>query len=323
MKQEKVVKLKQNKAIAQIYDNLQRNIIGQEELVKNLIIALLAGGHVLLEGMPGLAKTKSAETLANSIQGDFKRIQFTPDLLPSDLVGTDIYLQGKSKFEFAEGPLFANIILADEINRAPAKVQSALLEAMAEKHITVGKQTYDLPELFLVIATQNPIEQEGTYNLPEAQLDRFLLHVKIDYPESADELKILEQFETPAKKSATTKVQPKDILKMQKEVSEVYLDPKLKKYIVDLIMATREPEKFDKELKGYINYGASPRATLALCQTAKALAYLEGEEYVTPYHIQNMAVNVLRHRIILSYKAEAENVIPEQIIKHLIDLVAV
>ena len=308
--------------ITNIFDNLSQNIIGQNELNQNLIIALLARGHVLLEGMPGLAKTKSAETLASSIDAEFKRIQFTPDLLPSDIIGGDMYIQEKNKFEFSSGPLFTNIVLADEINRAPAKVQSALLEAMAERQISVGKNTYKLPELFMVIATQNPIEQEGTYKLPEAQLDRFLLHIKVDYPNAENELKILNQFET-KKKISFKLTSASEIIKMQCEVDDVYLDEKLKQYIVDIVIATRETNKYSKELAEYIEHGVSPRASLALCQTAKAFAYLQGEEYVSPYHIQKMAKYVLRHRIIISYKAEAENISTDDIIDKIIELVAI
>ena len=309
-------------SLRKIADNLANNIIGQAELNQNLLIALLAKGHILMEGMPGLAKTKSAETLAASINAGFKRIQFTPDLLPSDLIGGDIYVQEKNKFEFLSGPLFTNLVLADEINRAPAKVQSALLEAMAEKQISVGNNTYKLPELFMVIATQNPIEQEGTYKLPEAQLDRFLLHIKVDYPNMANELKILNQFETKVL-TKTNIIDNQVILAMQNEVANIYLDDKLKQYIVELIIATRNPEKYSKELAELIEYGASPRASLALCQTAKALAYIEGEDFVQPYHIQKMAKNVLRHRLILSYKAEAQNISADQIIDKIIEQVAI
>ncbi len=311
--------------ITQIYNNLRSQIIGQDELIQNLLIALLSGGHILIEGMPGLAKTLSAATLANSVNAKFKRIQFTPDLLPSDLIGTDIYLQERGRFEFSEGPLFSNIILADEINRAPAKVQSALLEAMAEGQITAGKKTYKLPELFMVIATQNPLEQEGTYALPEAQLDRFLMQVKISYPDAQEELQILELAEKQDSKNIVPlkNIAPQDILAAREKISQIYLDEKLKQYIVNLVMASREAEKYDQELASYIKFGASPRATLALAQTAKALAYLNGDEFVTPYHIQKMAPYILSHRIILSYKAAAANLDNDQIVKYLIDLVAV
>ncbi len=307
-----------------VHNYLKTHIIGQEELIQNLIIALITGGHILLEGMPGLAKTRSAEALANSIKSQFKRIQFTPDLLPSDLVGTDIYIEKTGGFSFSEGPLFANIILADEVNRSPAKVQSALLEAMGEKQITVGKKTYKLPEVFLVIATQNPVEQEGTYSLPEAQLDRFLLHTKISYPSIQEELEILNLVENEnGKQKKQPLIEIKDILNIREEFKKIYIDEKLKKYIVTLVNATREAEKYDKTLSEYIKYGASPRASISLNITAKAIAYLENAEYVTPDHIQKIAVNILRHRIILNYKAEIDNVTAEDIIEKLLKLVAV
>lgn len=313
-----------NAAVNKIFNNFKQNIIGQEELSKNLLIALISGGHILLEGMPGLAKTLSAEILAKSVNTSFKRIQFTPDLLPSDLIGTEIYNQEKGSFEFSKGPLFANIILADEINRAPAKVQSALLEAMAEKQITVAKETYSLPNVFLVIATQNPIEQEGTYNLPEAQLDRFLLHVNIGHPNRTEERQILEleQNKNFQKVNTPSVVTPAEIKVMQNEAKKVYFDDKLKDYIVDLVMATRTPEKLNKDLRNYIKHGVSPRATLALSNASQALAYLHAEEYVNPYHIQQVVYNVFRHRIILNYTAHADNVSADDIIKEIVNLVA-
>lgn len=313
-----------NIEVSKIFSNFEQNIIGQEELFKNLLIGLISGGHILLEGMPGLAKTLSAEILAKSVDTEFKRIQFTPDLLPSDLIGTEIFNQKESSFEFSKGPLFANIILADEVNRAPAKVQSALLEAMAEKQITVGRKTYSLPNVFLVIATQNPIEQEGTYNLPEAQLDRFLLHVKVDYPTLEEERKILElEHSKKSKKvSIPSVVTPAEIKVMQGEAKKVYFDDKLKDYVVDLVMATRTPEKLNTDLRNYIKHGVSPRATLALSDAAQTLAYLNAEEYVTPYHIQQVIYNVFRHRIILNYTAYADNVSSDDIIKEIVNLVA-
>jgi len=313
-----------NAAVNKIFNNFKQNIIGQEELSKNLLIALISGGHILLEGMPGLAKTLSAEILAKSVNTSFKRIQFTPDLLPSDLIGTEIYNQEEGSFEFSKGPLFANIILADEINRAPAKVQSALLEAMAEKQITVAKETYSLPNVFLVIATQNPIEQEGTYNLPEAQLDRFLLHVNIGHPNRTEERQILEleQNKNFQKVNTPSVVTPAEIKVMQNEAKKVYFDDKLKDYIVDLVMATRTPEKLNKDLRNYIKHGVSPRATLALSNASQALAYLHAEEYVNPYHIQQVVYNVFRHRIILNYTAHADNVSADDIIKEIVNLVA-
>ena len=319
-----ITKENNNAAVNKIFNNFKQNIIGQEELSKNLLIALISGGHILLEGMPGLAKTLSAEILAKSVNTSFKRIQFTPDLLPSDLIGTEIYNQEEGSFEFSKGPLFANIILADEINRAPAKVQSALLEAMAEKQITVAKETYSLPNVFLVIATQNPIEQEGTYNLPEAQLDRFLLHVNIGHPNRTEERQILEleQNKNFQKVNTPSVVTPAEIKVMQNEAKKVYFDDKLKDYIVDLVMATRTPEKLNKDLRNYIKHGVSPRATLALSNASQALAYLHAEEYVNPYHIQQVVYNVFRHRIILNYTAHADNVSADDIIKEIVNLVA-
>ena len=313
-----------NTIVNKILDNFKLNIIGQEELAHNLLIALIAKGHILLEGMPGLAKTFSAEIMARSIDSEFKRIQFTPDLLPSDLIGTEIFTQKNNNFEFCEGPLFANIILADEINRAPAKVQSALLEAMAEKQITVGKKTYGLPDIFLVIATQNPIEQEGTYNLPEAQLDRFLLHVKIDYPTRQEERQILELMHNKSDKAITPKniIAQSDIKEMQQAAEKIYFDDKLKEYVIDLVMATREADKISKNLANYIKYGVSPRATLALTRVAKARAYIAGEKYVTPQHIQQAIYNVFRHRLILNYKAYSDGVSSDDIIAEIINLVA-
>ena len=313
-----------NPAIAKIFNNFKQHIVGQDDLAQNLVIALISGGHVLLEGMPGLAKTLSAEILAKSVDSDFKRIQFTPDLLPSDLIGTEIFRAEKSSFEFSKGPLFANIILADEINRAPAKVQSALLEAMAEKQITSGKKTYHLPEIFLVIATQNPVEQEGTYTLPEAQLDRFLFHVKIDYPSREEERQILELANTKTydQQKISAIITQKEILNIQEEVQNVYFDDKLKEYVVDLVMATRLPEKISDNLKKYIKYGVSPRATISLASAAKALAYINNETYVNPYHIQQVIYNVFRHRLGLNYNAYADNVSTDDIIKEILNLVA-
>lgn len=310
----------------QVRENLQDIIIGQKHLVDNLLIALLAEGHILLEGLPGLAKTLAANALAKTISADFKRIQFTPDLLPSDLVGTEIFQPQKGIFEFYQGPLFSNIILADEINRAASKVQSALLEAMAERQITVAHKSYQLPEFFMVIATQNPIEQEGTFNLPEAQLDRFLLHVNVAYPTKEEELQILKLSEKTDIASHLGKLRNiplTSITQMRKEVSEIFLDDSLKEYIVSLILATRSPEKFSSDLAEMIELGASPRATIGLARAAKAYAFLLGDDYVTPYHIQHIAPNILRHRIGLSFKAEADNITKDEIIEKLLLSVAV
>lgn len=308
--------------LSQLLKSIQSKIIGQHRLIENMLVCLLADGHILLEGMPGLAKTRAAKAIASGIDGDFHRIQFTPDLLPSDLIGTEIYVHEKSDFVFRKGPLFNTILLADEINRAPAKVQSALLEAMEEKQVTVGHYSYKLPELYMVIATQNPIEQEGTYPLPEAQLDRFMMHLEINYPSPHEELLILnleEKLETP--NLAVTSVE--DVLRARQSANQVFISDSLKKYIVSLVTATRSAEKYDVKLAKWISYGASPRASIALLRASKALAYLRGEEYVTPKHIQYVAPDILRHRIILSYEAEAEGITRNTLIKKLLDVVAI
>ena len=315
MSQEKLLKLR---------NTIGESIIGQERLVENLLVCLLANGHVLIEGMPGLAKTTAAKSITEGVEGKFHRIQFTPDLLPSDIIGTEIYVHDTGKFTFREGPIFNNIVLADEINRAPAKVQSALLEAMGERQVTVGHKSYKLPELYMVIATQNPIEQEGTYNLPEAQLDRFLMHVIIDYPSHAEELKIIDLVtkDKSEKKKFDTTTQA-EIFAAREEVNKIYISEELKNYIVTLVIATRSPSSYDKELAEGILYGASPRATLALVQCSKALAWLHGQEYVTPYHIQTLCPYILAHRIILSFEAEANNISKHQVVKRLLEVVAV
>ncbi len=308
---------------------VETRIIGQQELIRSMMICLLCDGHMLIEGMPGLAKTTAAKTLAAALEGDFMRIQFTPDLLPSDLVGTDIYLQEKGVFEFRKGPLFNNIILADEINRAPAKVQSALLEAMEEKQVSVGHETYKLPELYMVLATQNPIEQEGTYNLPEAQLDRFLMHVVVRYPNHDEEMKILQLDEGLEKKKAEHKETPvpaihqADVFAARREAASIYMDDKLRHYAVSLVSATREPGKYSDKLANWLQFGASPRATLGIVRAARALAWLQVDSYVSPHHIQQVAPNILRHRIIPTFEAEAEGVTRDRIIQHLLEVVAV
>jgi MoxR-like ATPase len=314
-------------ALKDIEEALKKRIIGQQNLIHSMIICLLCDGHMLIEGMPGLAKTTAAKTLASALEGDFMRIQFTPDLLPSDLIGTDIYLQEKSEFEFRHGPLFNNIILADEVNRAPAKVQSALLEAMEEKQVSVGLKSYKLPELYMVLATQNPIEQEGTYSLPEAQLDRFLMHVVVDYPSHEEELEILKLNEQPSlasdKSLIEVSLEQKDLFVARKESQSVYVDEKLKDYIVSLIGATRHPGEYSDELKDWIQFGASPRASIGLLNASKANAWLNSEEYVTPHHIQNVAHNILRHRIMPSFEAEADGISRDYIISTLLEHVAV
>jgi len=313
--------------------HLSTQIIGQQALVENLLIALLADGHLIVEGPPGLAKTRAVNALADGLEADFHRIQFTPDLLPADLTGTDIYRPEDGSFVFQQGPLFQNLVLADEINRAPAKVQSALLEAMAEGQITVGRKTYQLPELFLVMATQNPIEQEGTYPLPEAQLDRFLMHLEIDYPDAESELDILKLNRGEAisnqssadeeQKSALRVLSQDEIFLARKEVLNIHMAPSLEKYLVDLIIATRQPEKYDDKLKSWLAFGASPRATIALDRCARARAWLHNRDFVSPEDIQAVFHNVIRHRILLSYQAEAEGITANQLLDHLLNLVAV
>ena len=303
---------------------MDSRIIGQKELIKKLMITLLADGHVLLEGAPGLAKTKAIKTLSECIQANYNRIQFTPDLLPSDITGSDIYIAEKGEFEFRKGPVFANLVLADEINRAPAKVQSALLEAMAERQVSVGGRQYRLPELFMVMATQNPIEHEGTYNLPEAQLDRFLMYIKIDQPDAETEKKILHLVRGEVAKENQpqfNRLAVEDILAARKEVLNVHTSDAVEEYLVQLIMATRHPEKYDNKLHGYVLFGASPRATIALDRCAKINAWLSGRDFVTPEDIQAVVYDVLRHRIILSFEAQAEGVTADDIIKNLISLV--
>jgi len=305
-----------------------QRIFGQEVLVDRLLIALLADGHLLVEGAPGLAKTRAIKVLSEHIEGNFHRVQFTPDLLPADLTGTDIFRPQDGSFHFQRGPLFHNLILADEINRAPAKVQSALLEAMAERQITVGTTTYPLPELFLVMATQNPIEQEGTYPLPEAQLDRFLLHVKIDYPSAQTEQQILHlaRNEAHAKVNEAppaAKLSQALMMAARDEVLDIYLAENLERYLIELIMATREPARYSADLASWVQWGASPRATIALDRCARAHAWLAGRDYVAPEDIHAMAFDVLRHRVLLSYEAEAEGHNADDIIRTLLTLVPV
>lgn len=309
-----------NNAISKLNNVIQQHIIGQKNLIESLMLGLLCDGHVLLESMPGLAKTTAAKALALGIDGKFHRIQFTPDLLPSDLIGTDIFNQATQEFSFRKGPIFQNILLADEINRAPAKVQSALLEAMEEKQVTVGQSSYKLPDLFMVVATQNPIEQEGTYNLPEAQLDRFLLQVILDYPTHDEELKIIDLDKSIKVAEKTTQ---HEILEARKIIRNVYVDDKLKNYIVSVVQATRNPGLYNKDLAAWINRGASPRATLAALHCAQAYAWLYGSEYVLPEHIQAVWGNVLRHRISLSFEAQADNISKNNVIEALLRVVAI
>ena len=313
-------------AFKQLKTYLDTQIIGQPELTQALLIAILADGHLLVEGPPGLAKTRAVNALAKGIEGSFQRVQFTPDLLPADVTGTDIYRQQTSEFVFEKGPLFHNLILADEINRAPAKVQSALLEAMAERQVTVGKNTYPLSDLFMVMATQNPLEQEGTYPLPEAQLDRFLLHLSIDYPGAEHELDILRLTRGEAlneQQAVMQQITQSDLFAARQAILGLYLAEPLEQYLVQLIIATREGAKFDEQLGRWIEFGASPRATIALDKCARAHAWLHGRDFVAPDDIQAVVHNVLRHRIILSYKAQADGITKDQVISRIVELVAV
>ena len=309
-----------------VREHIASRVIGQQQLVDSMLICLLSDGHLLVQGLPGLAKTTAVNALSEAIEGDFHRIQFTPDLLPSDLVGTDIYRHEKGEFEFRPGPLFHNILLADEVNRAPAKVQAALLESMAERHITVGQTTYQLPELFMVLATQNPIEQEGTYHLPEAQLDRFLMHVEVSYPTHEEELQILELDNDKQKaelKPPSSLLTQESLLDMRNKAAEMYLDPKLSRYIVDLVQATRDPGRYNEDLGRWIRFGASPRASIALARCARSRAWLNGDDYVSPEHIQQIAPEILRHRILLNFEAEAEGTTTDDFIDSLLELVAI
>ncbi|MBB1315619.1 MULTISPECIES: AAA family ATPase [Aliivibrio] len=311
--------------IQQLQTYLESQVIGQPDLVKQLLIALLADGHILVEGPPGLAKTRAVKILADSIEGDFHRIQFTPDLLPSDLTGTDIYRQETGEFTFQPGPIFNSLVLADEINRAPAKVQAAMLEAMAEKQITAGRNTYQLPDLFLVMATQNPIEQEGTYPLPEAQLDRFLMHLDVDYPGAEDELAILRLNRGEALGEQAEKPQPlaqSEIFSARKEVLSIYMAPEIEQYIIRITMATRKPMQYCQELASQLEMGVSPRATLALDRCARAHAWLAGRDFVSPEDVQAMAYPVLRHRLLLSFQAQAEGMTANKVVERLLQMVA-
>ena len=310
----------------QLQTYLDSQIIGQQALTRSLLIALLADGHLLVEGPPGLAKTRAINALANGMDGDFHRVQFTPDLLPADLTGTDIYRPETGQFVFQQGPLFHNLVLADEINRAPAKVQSALLEAMAERQITVGNKTYPLPDLFMVMATQNPLEQEGTYPLPEAQLDRFLMHVEIDYPHAETELKILRltrDEELQQKPVEPPSLSQDDIFAARNAALALHMAPELEQYLVQLVIATRNPGQFDDGMASWIEFGASPRATISLDRCARAHAWLSGRDFVGPDDIQAVVHNVLRHRIILSYQAEAEGITANQVLDKIVATVAV
>ncbi len=309
--------------VEELFGEIGKVIVGQRYVLERLLVGLLADGHILLEGVPGLAKTLAVKTIADTIDAKFQRIQFTPDLLPSDLIGTLIYNPKSGDFSIKKGPIFANIVLADEINRAPAKVQSALLEAMQEKQVTIGDTTYPLPSPFLVLATQNPIEQEGTYPLPEAQVDRFMLKLSITYPTREDERAILEKKSSVEEKVRQI-VTPQRIEEVRSIVREIYMDDKIKSYILDLVFATRDPGAFNlKEMKSLISYGASPRATIALALASKAYAFIKGRGYVTPEDVKTIGPDVLRHRIIPSFEAEAENKTSDHLLHQVFDIVAV
>jgi MoxR-like ATPase len=314
----------QSKFVRTLMSELSKVIVGQKYMIERLLVGLLSNGHVLLEGVPGLAKTTAVRVLSECINTRFQRIQFTPDLLPADLIGTQVYNPRDGQFTVKKGPIFANLILADEINRAPAKVQSALLEAMQERQVTIGETTFPLNEPFLVLATQNPIEQEGTYPLPEAQVDRFMLKLKITYPNKQEEREIMDRVVVGRDFHLEPVVSPEDILAAREAVSSVYIDEKIKDYILNLVFATREPASFGMpELDGLIEYGASPRASIYLTQTAKACAFVQGRGYVTPQDVKSIGMDVLRHRIIVSYEAEAEDMTSEDIIRKIYDHIEV
>ena len=320
--------------IQNLLNYLNEQVVGQPQLCQRLVIALLSDGHLLVEGAPGLAKTRAINSLSKGISGSFQRIQFTPDLLPADITGSDIYRPENTSFEFQPGPIFHNLVLADEINRAPAKVQSALLEAMAERQISVGRKTYDLPNLFLVMATQNPIEQEGTYPLPEAQMDRFLMHVVVDYPAPEAEREILKlarseaaptptapSTQTADNKTEPTRLSQEILFKAREEVLAVHMAEPVEEYLIQLILATRRPQLYGDELSNWVDFGASPRATIALDRCARTLAWLDGRDYATPDDIRDVASDILRHRLILSFEAEAEGITPDVVIEKLLSAV--
>ncbi len=314
----------QSAFIPTLKNEIAKVIVGQEYLIDRLIIGMLTNGHVLLEGVPGLAKTLTINTLAQALDTSFQRIQFTPDLLPADLVGTLIYNQKDGDFIIKKGPVFANIILADEINRAPAKVQSALLEAMQERQVTIGDETFKLPTPFLVMATENPIEQEGTYPLPEAQVDRFMLKLKVGYPTIEEERRILDRMaHSNTEIEISPVLHPDEVLKAREIVDEIYIDEKIKDYILAIVFATREPEKYNLEIKDYLRFGASPRATINLTMGARAHAFMQGRGYVTPQDVKSIAQDVLRHRIIVSYEAEAEELTSEDLIEKILSEIPV
>jgi MoxR-like ATPase len=314
---------KQSQITKSITEEVRKIIVGQDYLIERLLIGLLSNGHILVEGVPGLAKTTAVNALAKTINTGFQRIQFTPDLLPADLIGTQIYEPKTGDFSIKRGPVFTNIILADEINRAPAKVQSALLEAMQERQVTIGSSTFPLEEPFLVMATQNPIEQEGTYPLPEAQVDRFMLKLKINYPNKAEEKEIVKRVTAEEQNEIKAVAEPSDIIEIQKLVNRIYIDEKLQDYILEIIFATREPKVFGIDIDDLIQYGASPRASIYLNQAVKAYAFLQGRGYVVPQDIKTVGPDILRHRIILSYEAEAEDLTSDDIINKIFENIEV
>lgn len=315
---------KESVFLDKLTEEVGKVIVGQKYMVERLLIGLLSNGHVLLEGVPGLAKTLTVRTLSSAIQTKFQRIQFTPDLLPADLIGTLIYDQKNSKFQTKKGPIFSNIVLADEINRSPAKVQSALLEAMQERTVTIGENTFPLDDPFLVLATQNPIEQEGTYPLPEAQVDRFMLKLSIGYPTPEEELEIMRRMSKGPEPKPESVVHPADIIKARNVIEEIYIDPKIEQYIVDIVFATRNPKEYGLEdLVELIEYGASPRASIYLAKTAKAHAFLKRRGYVTPEDVRAIGMDVLRHRVIVTYEAEAEEVTPEDVVRKVLNKIEV
>ena len=309
--------------VERLRQEIAKVVVGQQHMIDRLLVGILANGHVLIEGLPGLAKTTAVSTLAQSMSCDFTRIQFTPDLLPADVIGTLVYNPKSGEFATKKGPIFGNIILADEINRAPAKVQSALLEAMQERQVTIGGETFKLDELFMVLATQNPIEQEGTYPLPEAQMDRFMLKLKVTYPSRLEEREIMDRVDILHPPSTSAVVTKSEILEAREVVNQIYVDDKAKNYIVDLVYATRDPEAFGLKIKHLIEYGASPRATIYLQQASRALAFLQGEGNVFPNDVKQVAMDILRHRVKETYEAEAENITSEDIIRKILDTVPV
>ncbi|MEN8144823.1 MAG: AAA family ATPase [Gemmatimonadota bacterium] len=306
-----------------VREAVARRVVGQEAMIDSLLISLLTGGHVLLEGVPGLAKTLAVRSLADAIDTGFHRIQFTPDLLPADLIGTLVWDEGTREFVPKRGPIFSNLILADEINRAPAKVQSALLEAMQERQVTIGNSTYELPEPFLVLATQNPVEHEGTYPLPEAQVDRFMLKVRVYYPEREEEREIMRRMTGDTLQEIQVAASPASILEARNLLPEIYLDTRVEDYILDLVTATRDLGEVDEGMRGWLEYGASPRATIFLARTARAQAFLQGRAYVVPEDVQRMVPDVLRHRLVLTFQAEAEDVTTDDVLERLLEKVAV